>query len=698
MLPNLENFSQEFDQQIRHAADAAGAFVEDAFFDIVCDRLSDCGEFDTADRAHYAGPPRSGVRVDGYGGDPGDADGVLTLIALDFNHASTLGTLTRTRMDAAFRRLSRFLERSLRADWRNALEETTPAFGLADLIASRWHRVEKVRLFLLSNQRLSQRVDGRAAATFDDREVAYSVWDIGRLHRLESSGREREDMEIDLETDFRDCGGALPLLPAHLAADGSLDSYLVVVPGRLLGEIFDRWGDRLLEQNVRVFLQARGKVNKGIRRTIDSDPAMFFAYNNGLTATAEEVTIRTRAGRQVLTHLKNLQVVNGGQTTGSIYRAYREGADLSGVFVQMKLSKIAPERSAEIVRNISRYANTQNRVSAADFFSNHPFHIRMEDFSRRIYTPSKEGTFQQTKWFYERARGQYASERAKRSPAQRRAFDSEHPRHQVITKTDLAKYMNVWNRQPHQVSLGAQKNFAFFAQEIGKTWKTGSTRYGEEYFREAVAKAVIFKATEKLVSAQPWYSGGYRANIVAYAIARLAHEVAERDGSLDFTQIWRLQKLPAPLEDALSLAAELANDVLTAPPEGMSNVTEWAKKELCWQRVMAAEMRLPRKIDTLLLSAEEKLSAHKHALKDQHTLDGIQEQTAVVNAGGAFWAEVRDWGAKHQRLSPKDHGLLGVAAGIPNRLPTERQARALVQLLERLHEAGSPHSLPTDGE
>ena len=697
MSLSLEDFSQEFEQQIRHAADAAGILVEDAFFDCVCARLEDCGEFDAAHRAHYQGPPRSGIRVDGYGGDPGEADGVLTLIALEFNHDSALGTLTRTRMDAAFRRLSKFLQRALDADWRNALEETGPAFGLADLIASRWRRVTKVRLFLLSNQQLSQRVDGRAAATFDGREVAYSVWDLRRLHQFESSGREREEMEIDLDNDFKHCGGALPLLPAHLP-DGSLDCYLTVVPARLLGEIFSRWGDRLLEQNVRVFLQARGKVNKGIRGTIDSEPAMFFAYNNGITATAEEVTIRTRQGRQLLTHVKNLQVVNGGQTTGSIYRAYREGADLSGVFVQMKLSKVAPKRSADIVRNISKYANTQNRVSAADFFSNHPFHIRMEEFSRRIYAPSKEGTFQQTKWFYERARGQYASERAKRSPAERREFDSKHPRPQVITKTDFAKYMNVWNGQPHQVSLGAQKNFAFFAQEIGRTWTTGSTRYGEDYFREAVAKAVIFKATERLVSAQPWYPGGYRANIVAYAIARLAHGITEAGGSLNFDRIWQLQTLPPPLEDALSLASKVANDVLTTPPEGMSNVTEWAKKPGCWERVKSAKLNLPRNIGTLLLDAEEKQNQKRAARRNQRTLDRIDRQTTVVNAGGPFWTKVREWGNSQRRLSTKDRNLLNVAASIPSRIPTEREARALLLLLDRLHEAGSPFSLPTGND
>ena len=695
---SLDDFSLEFSQHIRHAADAGRAPVEDAFFDLFSERLCDCGEFDTAHRAHYAGSPRSGIRVDGYGGDPIDADGVLTLIALDYDQSASMRTLTRTEMDAAFRRLTKFVEQSLRTEWRNALEETSPAFGLADLISRRWRRVEKVRLFLLSNRRLSQRVDGRSAATLDGREVVSSVWDITRLHRFESSGREREDMELELDRDYAEHGGAIPLLAAHADSGSSLESYLAVVPGSLLARIYDRWGDRLLEQNVRVFLQARGKVNKGIRQTIDSEPSMFFAYNNGITATAEEVEITVRDGRRVLTRIKNLQVVNGGQTTGSIYRAYREGVDLSGVFVQMKLSRIAPERSAEVVRNISRYANTQNRVSAADFFSNHPFHIRMEEFSRRIYAPSKDGTFQQTKWFYERARGQYASERAKRSPAQRRAFDGEHPRQQVVTKTDLAKYMNVWRNQPHQVSLGAQKNFALFAAEIGKAWKREATKFNEAYFREVIAKAIVFKATERLVSTQPWYQGGYRANIVAYAIAKLGYDSGERGRALNFDDIWRAQNLPSALEEALAISARGAHEILTNPPAGFSNVTEWAKKPLCWERVQALRLNWPRGFVALLLSRKERKEAERASRKDQRGLDRIQAQAAVVEAGSDFWTEVLDWGRSHKMLSPREVSAFRTACALPHRVPTEKEAQLLIQVLARLRGEGSPYSLPAVAE
>ena len=243
------------------------------------------------------------------------------------------------------------------------------------------------------------------------------------------------------------------------------------MPGRVLAQIYDRWGARLLEQNVRVFLQARSKVNRGIRRTIETQPQMFFAYNNGLTTTAEAISLSPSDGSLLLRRLKNFQVVNGGQTMASIHAAHRGRIDLSQVFVQMKLSVVDPERANEIVPSISRFANTQNRVNAADFFANHPFHIRMEEFSRRILAPSPDGTFRESKWFYERARGQYADARSLLTSAGRKKFDLDYPRAQLFSKTDLAKYLNVWRGKPHTVSMGAQKNFADFASSVGSEWE-----------------------------------------------------------------------------------------------------------------------------------------------------------------------------------------------------------------------------------
>src|ERR1022692_435744 len=153
-----------------------------------------------------------------------------------------------------------------------------------------------------------------------------------------------------------------------------------------------------------------------------------------------------------------------------------------------------PHRSStqDVVPDISRFANSQNKVSEADFFSNSPFHVRLEELSRRILTPARPGVTYQSKWFYERARGQYASEKAKLGKsAEEKKFAATFPRTQVITKTDAAKYAVSWARKPHLVSAGAQKNFFAFANEIADKWESSSESFNESYFKDLVGQAIL---------------------------------------------------------------------------------------------------------------------------------------------------------------------------------------------------------------
>ena len=686
----IDEFAREFFQDVVAESDAGGFFLEDVFFQKFCEHLMEAGEIDSADRAPYLGPPGRGIRVDGYGGDPVEDDSdTLSLIILDFARSAEVGRLVRTEMDAIFRRLSNYLRHALDGRWRDALEESSPAFGLADMIARRWHRIGRVRMFLITNRELSERVDGREAEEFDSRTITYSVWDIRRLHRQATVGHGREDIDIDLEGDF---GGALPVLPAQQNG-AELESYLAIMPGTVLSQIYDRWGARLLEQNVRVFLQARGKVNRGIRSTLENEPAMFFAYNNGITATAEEVEIDNDRGRLLLLRLKNFQIVNGGQTTASIHVARRGKVDVSETFVQMKLSVVDPERASRLVPKISEFANSQNRVSAADFFANHPFHVRIEGFSRRMYAPAPDGTFRESKWFYERARGQYADERAGLSDAQRRKFDLENPRRQVFTKTDLAKFVSVWEGRPEEVSQGAQKNFAAFARRVGKDWKKAPDAFNEAWYREAVAKAIVFRTTERLVSEQPWYQGGYRANIVAYAIAKVAHDVAEKGLAVDFQGIWRRQALLPAMDTALAVAGEAAHGVLINPQTGISNVTEWAKKQACWARVQSLAVALPQGFLDGLVSAKEQRDTDRAAKREQRQLNSVETQIAVVNAGPDFWADVLAWGSERKLLSDTDTGVLHVVSGNTGKTPSDRQCARAAETLERLQAEGYPGEL-----
>ena len=567
---------------------------------------------------------------------------------------------------------------------RDALEETSPAFGLSDLLSKRWSSIGRVRLFLITNRELSERVDGREADELDGRTITYSVWDIGRLYRQATVGHGREDIDVDLAGGF---GGPLSVLPAQ-QSEADHESYLAIMPGKVLAAIYDRWGTRLLEQNVRVFLQHRGKVNKGIKATIENEPNMFFAYNNGITATAEEAEIDDDGGRLLLRRLKNFQIVNGGQTTASIHSAHRGKVDVSQTFVQMKLSVVDPERANRLVPKISEFANSQNRVSAADFFANHPFHVRMEGFSRRIHAPSPDGTFRQSKWFYERARGQYADARGGLTQAQRKKFDLENPRRQLFTKTDLAKFVNAWEERPHEVSRGAQKELCGLC---------AAHRSGMEDGPGRLQRGMVSRSCRQGDCLQGNRAARHGPALVPGRISRQHRRLRDRQDrarcegkgqAVDFQDIWRRQALPPAMRPALVAVAEAVHEVLVAPPAGISNVTEWAKKQMCWKRVSELVVAWPRPFLDDLIATTDRRNAIRSARREQRELNGVEAQIAVVNAGSAFWADALAWGSERGLLSPTEHGVLGMVANPAGRTPTERQASRAVEALSKLQAEG----------
>ena len=683
MTETVADFHEDFFNEVRTHADAGGRFMETAFLEAYGEWLVNSGEFETFDVAPYRAA--RGMRVDAYGGDPSEAEGVLTLAVVDFNPDAGLASLTRTDIEPAFKRLENFLRASLTVGFRDQLEESSPGYGLAELIYARRASISRVRLFLISNRALSARYDGLESDTIEDIPVTYNVWDIGRLHRMVASGRGKEAIEIDLLEEF---GQRLPCLPAHVGGDG-YEAYLSVVPGGLLSRIYDKWGARLLESNVRSFLQARGGVNKGIRNTILTDPGMFFAYNNGVTATAEHVETVVENGTTYISHLTNLQIVNGGQTTASIFSAgKKDKAELGRIFVQMKLSVVDPDRAMEVVPKISEFANSQNKVNAADFFANHPFHIRMEEFSRRIWAPPLDGSFKQSKWFYERARGSYDNARAYLTKAKKDAFDAEYPKIQRFAKTDLAKFEMAWEGCPDLVSKGAQKTFGEYAKLAGQRWDKDSDSINELYFRAAVAKAIVFRNLERLVSEQQWYQdeGGYRAQIVAYTIAKFDHLLKAKGLTLDFDAVWKEQAMPTVLARTLVRLAEVVRPAIVQPDSTVANISEWAKKSACWTRVQALPFELPEELDVVLLDPQAKKTVTKDAKTVQKMDNGIEAQTRVLKFGPSMWSRAGSYAAERKLLSPTDHSLIGLVAR--RAIPTEKQSLRLVEALSELVEDG----------
>ena len=462
----------------------------------------------------------------------------------------------------------------------------------------------------------------------------------------------------------------------------------MVMPADALATLYGKFGARLLEQNVRTFLQARGNVNKGIRATILNEPGMFFAYNNGITATAQSIDTEESDFGLKVTRIVDLQIVNGGQTTASLFHTRkRDGADLSHIFVQMKLSVIDSQENEMIVPKISEYANTQNRVNAADFFSNHPFHGRMEEFSRRIWAPAQKGSLRETHWFYERVRGQYADAQSNLTSAEKRRFLAEYPKQQMFTKTELAKFENVWDDHPMWVNRGSQKNFVRYAERIGKEWEKSSDAFNEFYFKRVVARGLIFRATERIVSNQSWYNGGYRANIVAYTLALLAEIAKRRSGSVDFMEVWRTQTVGSVLNESIALVSGVVNDDITRPVDGVSNISEWCKKEACWtrmtNRIEAVEADLPAAFYDHLVSLGDLEETMRSAKRTQKVDNGIEAQKKVLAVSASEWARINRSMLERNLLTPKEVGVLKVAMQIPLKLPTEKQSMVLLEVLHK---------------
>ena len=686
VMTELLEFHHQLIADIQGDADAMGLVTAEAFFEKVADLLSEAGEVDEADRAYYEGKYSvHQMQVDGYGGDPSDNSGVLTLIICDFGLSEEIRVLNRPHVERLQNRLFRFLVSSMKPDFKNQLEETSPGFGLADLISTRWNMIEKVKLVVATNGNFSARSDAEPLDPIDGKPITLSVWDLKRLKQFMDQGQARADLQIDFEKDF---GGGIPLLKAS-AGDGALESYLAVIPGKQLAGIYEKWGPRLLEANVRSFLQARGKVNQGIRNTIRDEPHMFFSYNNGLSATADGIAIKQVESGLELVRADNLQIVNGGQTTASLHAAKKLFEEqLDQIHVQMKLTIVPRSQSEEVVPRISEYANSQNKVNAADFFANHPFHIRVEEYSRRLLAPAGEDGYRETKWFYERARGQFADERGRRTPAERKKFDAEYPRGQFFTKTDLAKYENTFECVPHIVSRGAQKNFAEFAKNIGRQWGKDGSIFDELWYKRLVAKNIVFRTMERLVSGAEWYEGGYRANIVTYGIAKVVYDASQKGKVIDLDLVWRNQSVAPELKSMLLAAGEVAQLVINSPPAGVRNASEWAKKEICWKWLSEKDVVYPGKTDRVTISLESAKSRAREA-KSEAALDhSVNAEIEVHTLGSQFWKAARDWARERALLSPKELGVLETCSAIPRKMPSERQCAVALAALHKLKDEG----------
>ena len=688
---DAQEYAKDFLEGVRSEAAATGEGKCAVFVRNVAQQLVDAEVLPDFEGSFYTGTGRGNrkFRVDGYILD--EFDMAMNLIIADFDEDPDR-ILAKTGISQCLTRLSYFAELALNGSLHDVIEPSTPCADLADIIHTYKDRIRKFKYHIFTDASVSATIKTVETQPIGTIPTDCQVWSLERLFRICSSDLARQSIEIDF-SQFTTHG--IPCLPVFDASTDDFHSYLCVIPGKILADIYDEYGSALLEGNVRSFLSTKVAVNKKIRETILSKPDRFFAFNNGISATALNVELADTPQGRFVTKVKDFQIINGGQTTASLSNArFRDKADLSSIFVQMKLTEIDEtdaDKSTELIRNISKSSNSQNKVSDADFFATSPFHIRMEQFSRRMFANASDGSQYETHWFYERARGQYLQAQMRPTPAKKKQFQMQNPKNQLITKTDLAKVMVTWRGRPDIVSRGAQTCFMWFANITDAAWEEDNEQFNEKYYQEAVALTIMHRYLEKAIPMQHWYESGYRANVITYSFASLHHLLSKQKAGLklDLAMIWIRQTVPDVLCSVLLHIAEIVYSLITSEDRKVVNVTQWCKREECWKYVLAhMSYKLPDEIDSCLCSTDAQKSQERSARKVQRIDSGVEYQKRVLEHDALFWGRLAQFAASKRLLNENSASALKLAVRLPEKLPNSVQCAKLLELLEAAKSEG----------
>ena len=648
-------------------AESYGLSDGEAFFDEMNIALTDNGDVRQLDFVEYTGSDDSkkSMRVDGYcfeSDDGPDASDLLemTLVVADYNYGDSSGqanellTINTADLEKKFLEMKRFISACSSRNLLDGIEGSAPFAGLVGSLTNNFSKLQKITLLYVTTARFTGRIKEFVSEDIRGIKINKQIYDIQRHYSIMTSKGGNEPTQIDFEEYGFDSLTAL-----KTSNGGNTQSMLLAVPGDLLFRVYEEHGARLLEQNVRTYLQARGNVNKGMIATLKENPERFFSYNNGLTATASEIIIQKETDTTLsISGIKNLQIVNGGQTTASLhYAKFRANADLSRVFVQMKLSVVEPDLLEAIVPKIAQYANTQNKVNAADFFANHPFHRKFETLAKTNPTPKQENAISNfgTYWYYERARGAYNDETYRlQTAAKKREFFNKFPKSQLIIKTDLAKYLMSFDGHPDVVSKGGQTAFVQHANKVGlpEKFDTQANRYNSAYYREAIAKTIVFRELEKFVSKADWYEGGgTRACTITYSIAWFAEYLRGKNLVFDFEKVWKAQALTPELEQIFEgLMPRIYQFLKESAPDNLSAVPQWAKRKGCWDAVKSGfhfdfDME---QLDAVLTTKEIQKEAARGAVKQQNELNHLETWSAMSRMKPPAWIAIQEFCSKHK--------------------------------------------------
>ena len=652
-MKEISKFYKSLVQEVvtRQIANEEGDNQEQTFTRLCLELLSEAGETENSDVAFFErdlGTPNQ-QKINGYA--IADNYETVDLFLSIYEGTEESITILKRDIENAAKRLTNFFRNSIYSDFGNEIEESSSIFEFVNTLGNYKElrdSLVRVNAFILTNGTYKGEIP--ASKEISGYKIYFRIVDINYLYQIS------EQSHAPIFIDFQEEGWEVPCLHAT-SSNPDYEAYVAILPGKCLSSLYERYGGRLLEQNVRSFLQFTGKINKKIRETIKERPHMFLAYNNGIAATADAMDLDEKG---CIKSISNLQIVNGGQTTASIYHTEKKDkADISEIFVQVKFSIVKKKDDyANIVSDISKYANTQNKVNNADFSANNSILVELEKVSRYVMTPITPERSMQTYWFFERARSQYKNIRQKEgfTKLRQKAFDLKYPKNQMFTKVELAKYINCYEEvyegsklviAPHIVVRGSEKNYAQF---IAKNLPSSAKKVTNVYFEDTIAKAILFKAADQLYGTKRTGNniGELKSVVVPYTIGLISHLTS---GRIDLYRIWKNQKVSDALSKLIySLMLQVNPFIMKMSPS--NNYLEWAKKEECWHAV-----RDNKDWEYDLDSIEDDLIDPDHLMVRKVTVNTAVDDKSehdlkiVKSIPYKLWLKIADWGAESGELS-----------------------------------------------
>jgi hypothetical protein len=575
---DLINFLQETQREVREEVNSrltdinsSSVFPELIFTEIVTQHMSNIGMTFEPVICHFAAKiSNANLRISGY--SISDDTDQLDLYVSLYQGADELITISDADVSKAAEQCARFLTACVSGKLISDMDETNEAYPLVLTVNAAYTELEQIRIYILTDCQVKNR--SYQARIIQDKTIKLEVMDIVRLFNHLQEGKPRDELVINFE---EVSGTALPCIwiPGEM---GEYDYAMTAIPGDALRFVYEKYGARILEDNVRSFLSQTGKVNQGIRNTLRDYPERFMAYNNGVVIVADEIEIgRCSDGSVGVLWLKGMQIVNGGQTTASMYFSKRKNPsiDLGRVRVPAKIIVLRDTDALQeelLISDISKFANSQNAVKQSDLSANKPFHVEMEKLAMNTFCPDGVG-----RWFYERSTGSYKVllEREGKTPAGIKRLQLSMPTSRKITKTDLAKYLCSWAQHPDIVSLGGQKNFTAFMSMGDESTNSIISIPDTSKFKELIAQCIIFKTAHKHIRSK---FPAFQANIAAYTVSITSMILSD---SIDLMKIWAQQSISSELTQQILIWSEEVNKYLHDTSKGKM-ISEWAKKDECW--------------------------------------------------------------------------------------------------------------------